>query len=373
MATTTGATIEQLIGLPALLGLMHETTTGIPDPIPDAFDKVTDKVLGNSARLFIDFGQRKTARLTKYGSPAVTAGLEDLAAQDYVLISSAEVQPLDPQTFKRLHNFDNFDMQKMGAGEVARQIGLYKAKFDNSRKVNKWSTLRYGAVYADSNGNLLPTSSGAATDWTINFGVPGSHQSQLNFGGGNIIANLWSDTTNANIPTQIENLQAFAAQETGLELKYAFYGANVPGYIRKNTYMQAYVQYDTRVSHALNVSTALPDGLLGLTWVPVQKAFFQDSTGTNQQMFNNNMVIFTPDPAVGKWWGLAEGSITVPNTIDISQRTANSIMEDAREVYGQWACMRYQFDGSVSLLNYLGDNFMYILKNPKAVWQATVA
>jgi hypothetical protein len=375
MAATTGATLEQLIGLPALMGLMQETTTGLPDPTAGVgLDKVTDKILGNSARMFVGFGQRKTARLVKYGSPAVTAGLEDLAAQDYVLISSTEVQPVDPLTFQRLHDFNNYDLQKMGAGEMARQIGLYKAKFDNSRLVAKWSAMRYGAIYADASGNLLPTSSGAASDWTIDFGIAAGHKTQLNFdGNGNLIANLWSDATNANIPTQIENLQAAALKETGLPLKYAFYGSNVPGYVRKNTYMQAYVQYDTRVSHTLNVSTQLPDGLLGLTWVPVQGAFFQDSGGTNRSMFGVNDVIFTPDPAKGKWWGMAEGSTIVPNSIDLSQRTASDIMANAQTVYGQWACARYQFDGSVSLLNYLGDNFMPILKNPKAVFVATVA
>src|SRR5262245_54267018 len=135
MAVVTGYTIEQLIGLPALMGLMQETTTGVPDPLPDAFNQPKRQVIGNSARSFIGYGQRKTARLTKYGAPSIQTGLEQLGVKDFILISSSEVQPIDPLTFQRLHQFDNYNMQKMGAGEVARQVGMFKAKFDNSRIV----------------------------------------------------------------------------------------------------------------------------------------------------------------------------------------------------------------------------------------------
>ncbi len=206
-------TIEQLIGLPALLGLMNETTSGLPDPLPEAFEGTERKVVGNAARLFIGYGQRKTPKAGKYGAPSVNAQMEPLASKDVIILSFLESLPIDPITFQRLHDFDNFNMQKMGAGEVARQVGLFKTKFDNARKVVKWSNFRYGAVYLNSAGDLLPSSSGAATDWTLDFGVPAGHKTQLDFdGNGNIIANLWSDTTNANIPQQIENLQVAAAK-----------------------------------------------------------------------------------------------------------------------------------------------------------------
>lgn len=367
-----GYTIEQLIGLPALMGLMQETTTGLPDPIPDSFDKNKRQVIGNSARSFIGYGQRKTAKLVKYGSPSVQAGMEDLGVKDYVLISSSEVQPIDPLSFQRLHMFDSYDMQKMGAGEVARQIGLFKAKFDNSRKVQKWSTLRYGKTWADVNGNLLPNSTGASADWTIDFGVAAGHQAQLNvFGGGNIVAASWATST-TDIPSHIENLRAAAAKETGLPLTHAFYGSAIPGCIRKNTLVQPFMPYDAGMYKTWNRSTTIPDGLLGLTWVPVQDAFFKDSSDVMQSMFSENMVIFTPDPDKGGWWELIEGSTIVPNTVDISLRTASDLMSNATTVHGQWACSRYQYDGGISLLNYIGDNYLYALKNPKAIYQAVV-
>lgn len=365
-----GYTIEQLLGLPALMGLMQETTTGLPDPIPKVFDPEPKKVIGNAARLFVGYGQRKTAQFVKYGSPAKQTGLENLGFKDYVLLSSAEVQPIDPLSFQRLHQFDNYDMQKMGAGEVARQVGLFKAKFENARKVAKWSTLRHGKLWADSSGNLLPSSSGASSDWTLDFGVAAGHQTQLNvFGTGAIIDASWA-TTSTKIPTHIENLQAAAAKETGLELKYAIYGSNVPSAIRTNLNVQPFMPFDSGMYRTLNRSTTIPDGLLGLTWIPAQKAFYEDSSGTLQSMFGANEVIFTPDPKEGGWWELIEGSQILPNTIDVSQRTATDIMRDATTVHGMWAATRYQFD-PISLLNYFGDNFLYALRNPKAVYQAT--
>lgn len=372
MATTTGMTVEQLIGLPALLGLMNETTSGLPDPLPPEFEEPSREVTGNSARLFIGYGQRKTPKAIKYGAPPVGAALEPLASKDVILLSFHEKQPLDPITFMRLHDFDNYNMQKMGAGEVARQVGLFKTKFDNARKVVKWSNFLHGAIYLDSEGNLLPTSSGAATDWTLDMGVAAGHKTQLNFdGNGDIIADLWSDTTAANIPGQIEALQVAAAKETGLEVTEALYGRLIPGYIRKNTFMQNYLQYDPGMYKTFNRSTTLPAGLLGLNWHPMQKAFFEDSSEVNQSMWAADIVTFTPKPNVGGWWEKILGSQVIPNTLDVQAQTHKDIMANARHVHGQFAYCRYTVD-PIGMMNNIGDNFLYCIRNPKAVWIATI-
>lgn len=373
MAVYSGNTIEQLIGLPALLGLMNETTSGLPDPLPEEFEGGEGrKVVGNSARLFIGYGQRKTPKAVKYGAPSVNAGLEALASKDVILLSFFESQPIDPLTFQRLHDFDNYNMQQMGAGEVARQVGLFKEKYDNARKVAKWSCFRSGAIYLDSNGNLLPNSSGAAADWTLDFGVAAGHQTRLDYdGGGNIIADLWSDTTNANIPAHIENLQVASARESGLEVEHAMYGSLVPGYIRKNTFCQNFLQYDPGMYRTFNRSTTIPDGFLGLKWHPMQKAFFENSSEANVSMWDADKVTFTPAPKKGGWWEKIVGSQIVPNTIDIQNRTMTDIQSSAKQVFGQFAYSRYVAD-PVGLLNYMGDNFVYAIRNPKAVWIATI-
>lgn len=366
-----GYTIEDLIGVPALMGLMNETTTGLPDPVPDSFDKPKRQVIGNAARLFIGYGQRKVAQYGKYGSPAVTYSMENLAAKDITVLSSFGSLPIDPLTFQRLHQFDSYDMQKMGAGEVARQVGLVKQRFDNGRKVQKWSALRFAKIWADSSGNPLPSSSGAAADYTIDFGRAAGHEGQLDvFGTGAIIDAKW-DTNTTNIPKHIELIQKAAAKETGLPITHAFYGASIPGFIRKNTLVQPFMPFDASMYKPLNHSTTIPDGLLGLKWVPVANAFYEDANGTLQSMFADDEIIFTPDPDKGGWWEVVEGSMLVPNSVDISAQTSSSIMANAKTVYGQYAYSQYTHN-PIGLVNFFGDNCLYALKNPKATYRADV-
>lgn len=357
-------TLEQILGLPALMGLIQETSTGLPEVLPPSFSNIKREVIGDSARLYLGQGQRRVSRTAKYGAVPTATGLANLGSQDYKLIASYEEQPIDPITMQRLHQYDDYSLQRMGIQEVGRQVGLFKQRFENLRNITKLQVLRRGAIYVDGSGNLLPTSAGAVE--TFDFQMSANNQNQLN----GIIDSPWSLQT-TNIPGQVRALRQRARQQTGYPLKYAFYGLNVPGYVQINAYCQEYLARNPKANAEFSTSGEIPDGFMDLTWIPVYESFFEDSAGVNQTVFGADTVVLTPDPSVVPFWEIVEGSNLVPTTIDIIPSASDSFA-NARMVFGMFAYSQ-MVNKPIGLVNVMGDTFLPALKLPNTIFQSEVA
>jgi len=363
-----GVSLEEILGLPRLLGLIQESTSGLPMEevysarLPGLMN-ISRDVIGNSGQATLTKGQRKVPKLIKYNSPPIGAPLETIAVRDWVLLAFSETITIDPITMMNLRAYESFEFQQLGAEEIGRQASLFKQKFKNIELASLTQALVLGKNYFDAAGNLLPSSSGATQ--TIDFGVSANHQNQLN----GIIDIPWSNP-NANIPYQIQNIKKQAAKDTGYIPQVALYGANVPSWIMQNQYVQAYQARNQAFRDTVVMDNAIPDGYMDIAkWVNGSTFFYEDANGTNQSLVPDDMVIFFPEPNRGwyEWW---KGSMLLPTTLNILPTEAG-LQGNTRMVYGMYL---YAYI-SMAPINYslvAGTTFFPGIKNPDVLFQADV-
>ena len=372
MALAASLTIEQLLGLPALMKVVQETTDGLPQEtfLPKAWKTTTGEFIGNSVQATVIRGQRKVSRVTQYNSPPVGATLETIGRKNWVAISTSEELDIDPVTFQRLREFDNWQLQKMGAEEIGRQIGLFVKKQENLVSSVTLYLLAQGVAYFDLYGNLLAAPQSLATMLPpVTMLVPATNQGQLPYGGSPLIPTPWSSPI-ANIPLHIRNIKKAALQATGYEPTQAFYGANIPQYIQNNSYCEEYLSRNEGMNAEFMSSGEIPQGFQGLKWIPAWKGFFEDATGVNQAIWPNDLVTFCPEPA-DYWYEMALGSNPVPKTIDILTNMENALSQ-IETVYGKFVYAQLQ-NKPVRLTTVMGNTFLPCFKVPEALWQAIVA
>jgi hypothetical protein len=353
--------ISQILSYTTLTGSIQATTSGIPNPFPPAFFKSTKKVTGNRGRYTRFTGERRTARSTKYGAPARNRGLRDVGEVDVKLLHTFESQTMDPLVMKQLRSKDSYELDK-GLNEVSRQVTEFKRLFDNLRVAAVAQVLRNGILYFDGDGNLLPSSSGAVDSHS--FQMSANNQNQLN----SIITASWALNT-TDIPLQLRNLKKRSRRLTGYPLKYAFYGESIPSYLTANDYVLDYLARNPTMQAKWLDSAEIPDGLFGFTWVPAYEAFYEDADGTNQDLWNGDSVVFTPEVS-DDWWEFLEGSFEVPTTVNV--------MTDAEAAMRSLATQHGMFGYGVvthnppTVCGYYGDTFIPALKVPDAIFQADV-
>lgn len=352
--------LESILGYVSLTGVIKAVQTGIPDNLPKAFHTTKKDVVGDAGRYTVITGTRKTARQAMYGSAARRRELKDVASKDVKLIHTFESIQMDPLVLQRLRNYDSYDLQQLGVQEVDRQQSEFRVYFDNLRLSAMYSMLALGHIYFDSNGNLLPTSSGNAID--VDFQIPANNQNQLN----GIISASWA-SANTDIPAQLRELKVRAAQLTGYPLKYAFYGANIPSYLTNNNYVLDYLSRNVNMAQRFLDQAELPEGLFGLQWVPVYTSFFEDADGTNQTIFGDDAVIFTPeiDATV---YELMEGTYGVPTSFNAVADLAGALAS-IKQVRGMFS-YALPIHNPLGVEMYSGDTFLPAWKVPNAIFQA---
>lgn len=354
--------LEQVLGYVALTGLIQRIKSGIPNPLPEKFMTMTKDVIGDSGRYTQVTGQRKVARSVRYGAAALNRTLKDVAYRDAKLVHGFEQQNLPPLILQRLRQYDNYDLQRMGMLEVARQTKEFVQLFINKRVAASLFALSLGHIYSDINGELLPSSAGAVED--ADFGMSANNQNQLN----GIIAASWA-LSNTDIPSHIRNIKLQALKSTGYEIKYALYGINVPSYLTQNDYVIDYLARNPAMQTKFLESADVPSGLFGLQWIPVYLSFFEDQNDTNQTIVSGDTVIFTPEIS-DDWWEILQGSYTVPTTINIvadAAAAANSL----KIVYGM-AGYSQVTPNPPGIASFYLDTFLPTLKIPDAIFQADV-
>lgn len=352
--------LQQILGYVTLTGTIQATTRGIPNPFPEAFMTKTQDVVGNKGKYTRFTGQRKTARLNKYGGPAYRRNLMPVGEVDVKLFHLYEKITLDPLLMKALRSYDSYE-QDRGIQEVGRHVAEFGALFQNANIATTAQVLNSGILYWDADGNLLPSSSGSAESHSFNMSA--NNQNQLN----GIITASWALPT-TDIPLQLRNLKKRAAQLTGYPLKYAFYGENIPTYLTQNDYVIDYLSRNPSVNVEFLQAAELGE-LFGLTWVPVYTSFFEDSADTNQAIWGADEITFTPEVSAD-WWEVLEGSYEVPKTIDIVT-SAESAMSSMDTVYGMFSYGKAEHDPpGVSV--FMGDTRLPVLKVPDAIYQADV-
>ena len=362
--------LQDILGGPNLCGVIQGVATGIPNVFPESFyqvDKTVDRDTGQYLRVF---GTRTVARIAAYGSPSQQRQLHGVESVPVKLIHSVESIMLPTADYLNLLQFDNPATQQRGIQEVTRQVRAFRTNFDNLRVAALTQVLFQGAIYWDGQGNLLPSSTGAKT--VADFAVPAGNKGRLDpLTTGTPILDVSWDNAAADIDTQLLKLRQVAGRLSGYPLKYAFYGKNVPGYLTGNAKLQNYFVRSAGDT-AQYLSTAdIPSPLLGLTWLPAYDAFFEDATGTLQNLVGDDQVVFTPDPSPD-WIGWLEGTYPVPTSVgNVATDAADALRSNVTTAAGMFAYGVLSTD-PVTIKMVAGDTFLPVLKVPKAVFQATV-
>ncbi len=364
--------INDILGAPNLCGIIQSARSGVPNPFPDAFFQTDKRVDGDTAEYKTFSGARSPATLSAYGAPSKNRQLRDVGVKAVKLLHSAENIILPVKDYVNLLSYTDLTKQRMGSEEVARQIAEARRSQDILRISAMVSMMFQGQVSFDSSGNLLPTTSGAAT--TIGYGVPSSNLNQLNaLGGGNILSAGWQ-TTSTDIAAQVRNLHQAAVQLTGYELKHAFYGKNVSGYLANNTTLGNYFfrdQYRPDAFGPQYIATAdIPNPLLGLQWHKAYYSFYYDQNNAKQSFVGDDQIVFSPEPSLD-WVGVIEGSYPVPTKAGIVTAAEPAVVSDMVLQSGMFAYGVPSADPPTAKIVY-GDTFLPILKVPNAIFIATV-
>jgi len=363
------ASLQDFLYFENLIGSVQQVLGGVPENIlPPQFLSVTDRVEGKTGEYTMAAGTRETARIVAYGSPARQRVMTGVKKVPISLLHTFESLPADPTVLMQLQSEDSNVRQDMGRQTIARNLADFGVRFRNLRVSCVYSVFKYGAIYFDSEGNLLPSSTGAY--YTIDFQIPAGNKDQLNWDGyGDIITASWA-TAGTDIITDVRQIKAAAQKKTGYVIRHCFYGPNMPANLLNNTAIKALIAASPTLSESFaNAPGEVPQGLLGLQWHPIADAFFVDADGAYQSWFSGDEAVFTPDPSPD-WWGVMEGTYPVPTTLDV--------VNDMMAALGSFTPVQGAFSYATighnppGITHFAGDTFLPLLKNPWAVFLADV-
>ena len=355
--------LQQVLGWTPLTKAIKATTSGIPQPLPESFMKEGTKFPGISGKYRRTTGERRTVPLSKWGSPSRKLNLRDMGEVDVRLLHTFNNHTFDALLFSNLQKLESYELD-MAFDEVKRQTEEAARRYANTRTAATLMVLNNGILYWDGDGDLLPSSSGSTESHS--FQMNANNQNQLN----SIITASWA-LTNTDIPLQLRNLKQRAWQLTGFPLKYAFYGVNVPSYMSQNNYVLDYLSRNPAMNAKYLESDhgEIPNGLFGLQWVPCYESFYEDADGTNQEIWGDDEVVFTPEPD-DTWWEILQGGFRIPTTLGPTSDAVSAI-QSTKLVHGTFAYAGITMDPP-QILHYHGDTFLPSLKNPDVIYQADV-
>jgi hypothetical protein len=360
-------TLEQILGGANLTGVIQQTTTGIPNVFPEGFYASRRPVDGDTAEYTRIDGTRQTAHIAAYGSPSQQRELKNIAKVPVKLIHTIESVLHKPNVLTNLLNFAEPTKQQLGVAEVTYQTRQFRQLFDNLRVASLTSMLFTGSINFDGNGSLLAGPGGAKI--SVNYGLPAGNQGQLNvLGAGNILDATW-DNAVAGIATQLTNLKKAARRLTGYPLAHAFYGQNVLDYLLGNNKVKEMMKFNP-AANARTLAGDVPSNLFGLSWHPAYEAFYEDDTGTPQDLVGGDQVLFTPEPSMD-WLDWLEGTYPVPSNVGAITPDAIGAAGNVSVASGMFSYGQVLSD-PVTVKHVAGDTFLPVLKVPKAIFVATV-
>ncbi len=361
-------TVEQIIGFEAMLGAVEAVRNGVPtDLLPQQLFTITRPIEGEKGEYTRVDGTRETARRAEYGSPSERRKLQGISTQLVALIHSFEHIMHNPHVLTLLRQVDNPMRQSRGEQEIDRQTAIFLQRFLNLRISTVASIFAQGTISFDGAGNLLPDTSGAAL--TIDFDVPAGHKNQLDVEGtGDLITASWAVATTPII-SNIKSIKNVALRETGYPLRHAFYGDNILQYLINNAEVDKLLQANQTLSAGFT-AMEIPMGFMELTWWSTGGQFFADAAGVNQTFFDDDSVVFLPDPDP-TWWEILEGTYNVPTALGNVSQDGGAAMADVTEVNGLFNYAKLN-DDPVTVKHLAGDTMLPVLKVPKAIYIADV-
>lgn len=358
--------IEEILGFVPLTKAIETVKAGVPKLLPPAFyqRKPEFRVLGDKTRRIETQGTRKNARTVPYGSPGQQVDHLPLDGRDIRLLHAEEKLVFSHELFMQLREFQSYTVMQKVAEEARRQTMAMGTRQDNLQASAVHVMLATGGLHF-ADGFLLPSSSGA--DFTFSYGVPANNQNQAN---GAIDASWALSTT--NIPGHLKTLRQRARQTTGYPLKYALYGKNIMSHMLRNQFVQNHIVSLGGADRAKTFldSGELPSKLFDFEWIPMNETFFDTEAGTTTEVWGDDTLVLTPDPADPNVYGIYEGSTPVPKKFDITGDLMGQMAnwDHAYGAYGYGFPTGPWSGQALGLHGVYGDTFMPAMMNPSAYY-----
>ena len=354
-----------------LIGRIVDVVNGVPEDIlPPGFLTANRTTEGDRGEYLRVKGTRKVARVQRYGGPAREIAAAGIGSTPVKLLHTLEKLSHNPTVLNLLISEggnDSMMRQQMGRETIERQLEIFGQRFRNLRVSSIYSALATGGIAFDADGNLLPPAEAGSADFAVNYGVPTGHTGALDvFGTGAILTN-WA-TADADILGMIKKVKKAARKVTGMPIKYAFYGEDIPGMLLGTTQFKTMVRGSAKFAEEFG-DCEIPSSFGKLVWLPVEQAFFENAAGEAKDWFGPKDIVFTPELSTD-WWEVIEGTYPVPRSIQLAG-DMKGILGNIQQVAGPFSYCQITTD-PVGINQVSGDTFLPVLKNPSAIFIATV-
>lgn len=359
--------MQSVLAARNLSGTIQAVAPGLPKVIHPGFESQTPKgVDGNTTTYFKVEGTRKTAQLVQYGAASKARTLSGVSEKPVTLAHFAENISVRASTLVNLQD-ENEKRQRLGEAEIARMVKEAKQIMANTRRATLVSAIATGYIYFNSDGHLLPSSSGAQL--TVDFGVPSGNRNQLDWDGGGAIIDASWGTASTKIVKHVQKIQAAALKLTGYPLTDAIYGDAILDYFLGNTQLKEIINRFPAFQAGFQAGI-IPNGFLGLNWWPGYNHFYVDQNDTIQSIVGSDTIVFHPEPDP-TWFEWLEGTAPVPGEIGLTGGDLESAIASIELEQGMFAYAKVTDDPVGATMVY-GDTQLPLIKVPKSVFIADV-
>jgi hypothetical protein len=275
-----------------LTEMVQRVMGGIPKVLPEAFYTQTRDIPGDRYRRTTFRGTRQLARVSRYGSPPRNTKRIAHGMQDIVMLHQIEQVQASSELLQLIRKWDTYEAQRWPATSCSRTRSSSAAGREpphrrdpreprlrphldrlRGQPAHEFLRRRHRHRLPDPLDQHRPGGTRARAPSSTRRGRPRRRTSR---------------------PTCSTSRRG-SGSSAGYELKYAFMGKNVPGYLATNTSFQQYLARNPVANQKYIDTGTVPDGTLGLTWVPVQDAFYADSNDAVTQIFPADQVTFYPE------------------------------------------------------------------------------
>jgi hypothetical protein len=159
-----------------------------------------------------------------------------------------------------------------------------------------------------------------------------------------------------------------SVKDTGHEIEYAFYTRNIPTFLAANNYIKDFLARSGEPNLHYLMAGEVPQGFFGIkNWIRVSSFFFADADNSNQTIWPDDYVTFTPGMNAD-WYEMLEGSYEVPKKISVGTDAAD-MLSNFERVHGMFSYATISTNPS-GINMYTGDTFLPVIKNPNAIYIA---
>jgi hypothetical protein len=206
----------------------------------------------------------------------------------------------------------------------------------------------------------------------IQFGVPPQNQglvakSAFGMGAGNIVDLPWSDP-NAKILTQLDSLNEAAERQNGEPLRHVWINRLGKRWIRENNEIKSFFAAGRE---RLDQATSAGEFEINNYVFHFYGGSYQAADGATRPYLPETRAIVTPER--GPWFLHAAGLELIPKTTGVVGAQVDEVLKRLDEAFGDFSYVNVAVTGGLEVQLFAGSNFMVGFKNPRSVFQLSVA